>query len=74
MSKTESSIQIVTSLDDFDRLLQIARKHGVLSLKVDGIEVAIPPSAEKEREALFTEDALSRVNVDAEAHLAYKNL
>lgn len=73
MSKQNQSTTIVTTLDDFDRLLSIAKKHGVVQLKLEGIEVALPPPPmDMRQEPVFTNTV--NVDVDAEAHLAYKNL
>lgn len=73
MSKQKQSTTIVTSLDDFDRLLVIAKKHGVTQMKIEGIEVILPlPISDSRSEGLFTESP--KIDIDAEAHLAYKNL
>lgn len=54
---TQSNSQIVTSLGDLDKLIELCKKHGLTSIQVDGIafHIAATPVPTAEPEAKLQE-------------------
>ncbi len=67
---------LVTSLEDLERLLQIARRNNVTHFKVGDIEALLSPEppAPAKAEMGHIEDPLAGKDVNAIAYETYKNL
>ncbi len=67
---------LVTSLEDLERMLQIARRNNVHHIKVGDIEAVLSPEplAPVKVEMTHTEDPLAGKDVNALAYETYKNL
>lgn len=67
MTTTKSASAIVTSIADFDQLLEVCKRHGVTTLKLGDIEfsTSVTPKVEYTRE--------QEPDVNLIAHNTYSN-
>lgn len=71
MSNPQSASSIVTSISDFENLIQVCKRHGITALKLGDIEMQIPGDVKKDPEQYQRSE---KPDINAEAFMTYRNL